>query len=1138
MTTQYTPTLKLALPVTGELSGTWGDVVNDNITSMIEQAIAGLATINTWTGNAHTLTTANGTTSESRCAMLVAATGGGAPSAAAEIICPAAAKLYVLQNNTSYAVTLKTSAGSGVAVAAGDTAFLFCDGTNVNSCVTTIVNGHITGNLTVDGNATINGNTTLGNATSDTITATARFASGLTPSADNTYDLGSSGNSWKDLYIDGTATMALVAISGGTINGVSIGATTPATFLAVDNLSLNGNTIASTDTNGNIVIAPNGTGDVQLDADTVRVGDSGAAATLTSNGAGALTVTTGGAADLTLSTNSGTTSGTITIANGANGNITLTPDGTGDVILSADRVQIGDSNTDTTLTTNGTGSLNLTTNNGTNSGTIQIAQGANGNITLTPNGTGSVSISKLYVSGSAQYDGNLTIGSNATDTLTVNSTITSNLIFTDNTYDIGASGATRPRNLFLAGNATIGGAQTLAGALTVDSTTDSSSTTTGSIQTDGGVGIAKALYVGANATALGTLGIGTAATADVSLRVTRTATGDAQYGVLSNTSFGGTATNIYGTLNSTVVAAGATIASYYGFMATQGTIGAGATVTNQIGFIAPSTLTGGTNNYGFYSDIASGTGRFNFYAGNTAPNYFAGNVGVGTNDPGGKVEIFQTSTTVPNLRLRYNSSSYFADHILAPGGQYTIYSPPANGVTSGTILLRAGTDIQFATNNNPYSAVQMTLNASGNLVIGNDNAIKTGLLSPYLTVASISLGNQTGDNAYLRRNGSGLYQIQTAISGSSSGSLELQPYAGGVGIGTGGSGTTYLLESYYSGNGTVRSWKSSSSTDYNGMVLGAATEYGSNNSAQNKWSLYWRGRSTGNGHTFNLYDELNGRDVFNMTPGGNWTLTASSATGDAYLRQVAAGDLGVCVAPTTTPANPYPGFNFQGGGMVSPQVYDMAVHKNVLYNSGYKYTQTGVAGALAYVQNGFFTWAGTGGSTGTAGGSASVADYMILTSSKSLSVGSSAYTQSAGTLISRIYAGTGYGGGASHSIAHDQIGNSYSRTVYFNSGMSGSYTKIKVQINLVGPGGWCIELNSGGTGGGGYMIAGGYINGGANYSFTTHSSSGTWANAHVVDNTFYVELQSNVGTHPVIWGSITGSLNQNFGQGDITVTFS
>jgi len=31
MTTQYSPILKLALPVQGELSGTWGNVVNDNI---------------------------------------------------------------------------------------------------------------------------------------------------------------------------------------------------------------------------------------------------------------------------------------------------------------------------------------------------------------------------------------------------------------------------------------------------------------------------------------------------------------------------------------------------------------------------------------------------------------------------------------------------------------------------------------------------------------------------------------------------------------------------------------------------------------------------------------------------------------------------------------------------------------------------------------------------------------------------------------------------------------------------------------------------------------------------------------------------------------------------------------------------
>ena len=81
--------------------------------------------------------------------------------------------------------------------------------------------------------------------------------------------------------------------------------------------------------NRDIDIVPNGTGDVTLQADTVKVGDSGAAAILTSNGAGTLTVTTGGTTDLILSTNGGTASGTITITDAANGAITLAPNGTG-----------------------------------------------------------------------------------------------------------------------------------------------------------------------------------------------------------------------------------------------------------------------------------------------------------------------------------------------------------------------------------------------------------------------------------------------------------------------------------------------------------------------------------------------------------------------------------------------------------------------------------------------------------------------------------------------------------------------------------------------------------------------------------------------------------------------------------------
>ena len=73
--------------------------------------------------------------------------------------------------------------------------------------------------------------------------------------------------------VTGLGTMATqnansVAITGGSINGTTIGASNASTgvFTAVDvdNLNLNGNTIASTNTNGNIVLDPNGTGSVDV----------------------------------------------------------------------------------------------------------------------------------------------------------------------------------------------------------------------------------------------------------------------------------------------------------------------------------------------------------------------------------------------------------------------------------------------------------------------------------------------------------------------------------------------------------------------------------------------------------------------------------------------------------------------------------------------------------------------------------------------------------------------------------------------------------------------------------------------------------------------------------------------------------
>ena len=135
---------------------------------------------------------------------------------------------------------------------------------------------------------------------------------------------------------------------------------------------------ASGETNVGLHLKPKGTGET-------IIGSGGAAATLT----------TSGAYDLILDTNSGSNSGTIQITDAANGHIAITPNGTGNVQLVADEVTIGDSGATATLSSNGTGNLLLNTNSGTNSSAIEITDGANGAIDFTTNGTGAIKFNDL-----------------------------------------------------------------------------------------------------------------------------------------------------------------------------------------------------------------------------------------------------------------------------------------------------------------------------------------------------------------------------------------------------------------------------------------------------------------------------------------------------------------------------------------------------------------------------------------------------------------------------------------------------------------------------------------------------------------------------------------------------------------------
>ena len=75
--------------------------------------------------------------------------------------------------------------------------------------------------------------------------------------------------------------------------------------------------------------------------------------------------------------------------------------------------------------------------------------------------------STLTVQGAASLNGAVALGNAAADSITVPGTIGSNLLFTDATFDVGASGATRPRDLFLSRNAVIGGTLGVTGVATL-----------------------------------------------------------------------------------------------------------------------------------------------------------------------------------------------------------------------------------------------------------------------------------------------------------------------------------------------------------------------------------------------------------------------------------------------------------------------------------------------------------------------------------------------------------------------------------------------------------------------------------------------------------------------------------------------
>ena len=171
MPSSYTPSLRLVLPVQGELTGSWGTTVNNGLTSLVDAAIAGTATVSMTDAN-YTLTAINESADQAR-QMFIRLTG--TLSATRNVICPAVSKLYFVSNETTggQSIVFKTSSGTGITVPNGKSIALYCNGTNVLNAFN-LANADLVGNVT----GSVTGNVT-GNASTATTLQTARNINGV-----------------------------------------------------------------------------------------------------------------------------------------------------------------------------------------------------------------------------------------------------------------------------------------------------------------------------------------------------------------------------------------------------------------------------------------------------------------------------------------------------------------------------------------------------------------------------------------------------------------------------------------------------------------------------------------------------------------------------------------------------------------------------------------------------------------------------------------------------------------------------------------------------------------------------------------------------------------------------------------------
>ena len=209
--------LKIELIATGEQSGTWGTTTNTNLgNDALGEAITGSADVAFSSADVTvTLTDTNASQTARNLRLNLTGTTGGARSLILGSGCQIE-KLYLVNNTCADAVTVKNTTGTGIAVAAGKSMFVYNNGTNVVDAVTHASSLTLGSALPVTSGGTGSTSTTFVNAATN-VTGTLPVANGGTGAATLTANNVILGNGTSAVAFVAPGANGNVLTSNGTI---------------------------------------------------------------------------------------------------------------------------------------------------------------------------------------------------------------------------------------------------------------------------------------------------------------------------------------------------------------------------------------------------------------------------------------------------------------------------------------------------------------------------------------------------------------------------------------------------------------------------------------------------------------------------------------------------------------------------------------------------------------------------------------------------------------------------------------------------------------------------------------------------------------------------------------------------------